>query len=110
MASCGNPTGLLVNDSLRRCDSVSEDLPTGEGLLAILIISMEGVYNLTAEVVAAVVVPEVVVAAGVLTATPVKSRFVVVVVVTDGSKSKVSSDPAAMSLFDVNGMQLIGYG
>jgi hypothetical protein len=91
----------LAKNSLLRRDSVSDDKVTGEGSLAIVEISEEGVYVVTAVVVAAVVVAAVV----------VESRLVAaVVVVKDASKSMASLSTAAMSLIDVNGMSVVGYG
>jgi hypothetical protein len=101
-ASCSDPTGLLAKNSLLRCDSVSDDSVTGEGSLAIVEVSEEGVY---------VVMAVVVVAAVVVAATGVESRLVAaVVVVKQASKSMASSSTAAMSLIDVNGMSVVGYG
>ena len=115
-ASCSDPKGLLAKNSLLRCDSVSDDRVTGEGSLAIIEISEEGVYVVMAVVVAAVVVAAVVaaavvVAAVVVAAAGVESRLVAaVVVVKEASKSMASSSTAAMSLIDVNGMSVVGYG
>jgi len=100
-ATCSDPTGLLAKNSLLRCDSVSDDRITGEESLAIVEISEKGVYAVTTVVVAAVVVA----AAG------VQSRLVAAVeVVKEASKSMASSSTAAMSLIDVNGMSVVGYG
>jgi hypothetical protein len=110
-ASCSDPTGLLAKNSLLWCDSVSDYRVTGEGSLAMVEISEEGVNVVTAVVVAAVVVAMVVVAAVVVTAAGVGSRLVaVVVVVKEASQSMASSITAAMSLIDVNGMEVVGYG
>jgi hypothetical protein len=103
----------LAKNSLLRCDSVSDDRVTGEGSLAIVEISEEGVYVVMAVVVvvAAVVVAVVVVAAVVVAAAGVESRLVAaVVVVKEASKSMASLSTAAMSLIDVNGMSVVGYG
>jgi len=62
-------------------------------------------------VVAAVVAAAVVVAAVVVAAAAVESRLVAaVVVVKEASKYMASSSTAAMSLIDVNGMSVVGYG
>ena len=59
----------------------------------------------------ALVVAAVVVAAVVEPAAGVESRLVVAVVeVKEASKSMASSSTAAMSLIDVNGMSVVGYG
>ena len=115
-ASCSDPTGLLAKNSLLRCDSVSDDRVTGEGSLAIVEISEEGVYVVmavvvvAAVVVAVVMVAAVVVAAVVVAAAGVESRLLAaVVVVKEASKSMASSSTAAMSLIDVNGMSVVGY-
>jgi len=80
-ASCSDPTGLLEYNSLLRCDSVSDERVTGEGLLAIVKISEEKVYIVMGVEVAAVKVASVVV-----TATGVESRHIAtVVVVKDAS-------------------------
>jgi len=62
-AFCYHPTGPLEKNSLLRCDSVSDKRVTGEGSLAIVKISEEGVYVEMAEEVAAVEVAAVDVAA-----------------------------------------------
>jgi len=68
----------------------------GEGSLMIVVISKEGVYIVTAVVVAAA---------------RVESRLIAaVVVVLDASKSIVSLSNAAMSLMNINGLLVIGYG
>jgi len=121
MAACCNPTGLLAKNSVLRCDSVSDDRDTGEGSLAIVVISEEGVYIVmtvvvatvvvAAVVMAAVVVAAVVVDAVVVAAARVESRFVAaVVVVKESSKSMVSLSTAAMALIAVNGLTVVDYG
>jgi len=110
-ASCSDLTGLLAKNSLLRCDSVSDDRVTGEGSLAIVEISEEGVYVGMVVVVAAAVVAAVVVVAVVVAAAGVQSRLVAaVVLVKEALKSMASSSTAAMSLIDVNGMSVVGYG
>ena len=108
----------MAKNSLLGCDSVSEDRVTGEGSLAIVEISEEGVYIVmavvvaavvvAAAVVAAVVVAAVVVAAVVVAAAGVESRLVAVV--KEASKSMALLSTAAMSLIDVNSMSVVGYG
>jgi len=101
MASCSDPTGLLATKSLLRCLSVSDDRVTGEGSLAIVEISEEGVYVVTAVVVVAVAV---------VTAIGVESRLIAaVVVVKEASESMALSSTVAMSLIGVNGMSVVGY-
>ena len=85
MASCSNPTGLLEKNTLLRCDSVSDEQVTGEGSLAIVEISGEGVYLVMAVEVAAVEVAAVevaaVVVAGVVVAGVVADVLVLAAVV-----------------------------
>jgi len=106
MASCSDPTGLLEKNSLLGCDSVSDERVTGEGSLAQVEISEEGVYVVKTVEVAAVEVALVVV-----TAAGVESRLLAaVVVVKDASKSMASLSTAATSLIDVNNMSVVGQG
>jgi len=124
MTSSSNPAWLLARNSLLRCNSVSEYRVTGEGLLAIVEISEEGVY--VVRMVVVVVVVAVVVVAGVLVTAEVVAAVVVaavvvdtagvelrlpaaVVVVKNASKSMVSLGSAAMLLIDVNSMLVISY-
>jgi len=117
-ASCSDPTGLLETNSLLRCDIVSDKRVPEEGSLAIIAISKERVYGVTAVVVAAVVVAAVVVAAVVVAAVVVaevvaaavaESRLVAaVVVVRDASKSMASLSATVMSLIDVNIKLVVG--
>jgi len=91
MASCSDLLGLLEKNSLLRCDSVSDKMVTGEGLLVVLEISEKGVYVVTAVAVAVVVaatavaalvgVAAVVVAAVVVAAVVVAAVVVAAVVV-----------------------------
>jgi len=113
-ASCRDPTGLLEKNSVLRCDSVCDERDTGEGSLAIVEISEEGVYVETAVVVAgvvvvvAVVVAAVVVAAVVAVAVEELKLIAVVVVVRDALKSMASLSAAVTWLIDVNVMAVIG--
>lgn len=109
-ASCSHLTGLLAKISLLRCDSVSDNKVTGQGSLAIVQKSQEGVYVVRAVLVAAVVEAALVVAAVVVTATGVESSLIVaVVVVVEPSQSVAFLSTAAMMLIDVNSMLVIGY-
>jgi len=81
MASCSDPTGLLEKNSLLRCDSVSDEGVPGEGSLAIVEISEEGVYIVTAVEVAAGQVAAVEVAAVEIAAVQVATVVVAGVVV-----------------------------
>jgi len=82
-ASCSDPTGLLEKNLLLRCHSVSDESVTREGSVAIVDISEEGVYVVTAVVVSAVMVAAVVVAeegvAAAVVAAVVELRFVAAV-------------------------------
>jgi len=112
-ASWSDPSGLLETNSLLRCDIVSDKRVPEEGSLAIIAISKERVYVVTAVVVAAVVVAAVVVAAvvvaEVVAAAVAESRLVAaVVVVRDASKSMASLSATVMSLIDVNIKLVVG--
>ena len=107
-ASWSDPSGLLETNSLLRCDIVSDKRVPEEGSLAIIAISKERVYVVTAVVVAAVVVAAVVVAE-VVAAAVAESRLVAaVVVVRDASKSMASLSATVMSLIDVNIKLVVG--
>jgi len=84
---------------------------TREGSLAIVEISKEGVYVVTAMEVAAVKVAAVEVASVVVSGAGEELRLVaaVVVVVKDASISMASWSTAAMSLIDVNDMSVVSY-
>jgi len=73
-AFCSNLTGLLENNVLLGCDSVSDERDSGERSLAIVVIFEEGVYIVTAAVVTEVVV------AAVVAAMVVQPRLIVAVV------------------------------
>jgi hypothetical protein len=83
MAFCSDPTDLLAQNCLLRCDCVCDDRVTGEGSLAIVEISEEGVYVVMAQVVAAAVVAAVLVAAVVVAAVVVAAVVMATVVVAD---------------------------
>jgi hypothetical protein len=93
----------LAKNSLLRCDSASDDRVTGEGLLAMVEISQEGVY---------IVMAVVVVVAAVLVAAAWGESWLVavVVVVKEGSKYMASSSTEATSFIEVHGMFVVGYG
>ena len=98
----------MQKNTLLRCDSVTDERVPGEGWVAIVEISEEGVLEVMAVVVAVVVV-----AAGVLAAVgaavEAESNLVAaVVVVRDDSKSNALLSAAVMSLIDANVMSVVG--
>jgi len=108
-ASCSDPTGVLEKNSQVGCDSLSDERVAGEGWLAIVELSEEGVYVVMAVEVASVVVAAVVVAAVEAAAGVEWSLVAAVVVVKEASRSMASLSTAAMSLIDVNDMSVVGY-
>lgn len=109
-ASCSDPTGLLERNSQLRCGIASDRRVTGEGSLAIVEMSGEGVYIVLAAVVAAGEVAALVVTVVVVATVVAVTKLVpVVVVVRDASISMASLSAAAMTWIDVNVMLVVGH-
>jgi len=114
-SACSDPTCFSEKNSLLSCHGVSDERDIGDGWLAMVEISAEGGYVVTALVLSVVVVVVVVVAAVVTVAVVVavavvESRLIVAeVVVTDTSKSMALLSATAMSVIYVNVMSVIGH-